>query len=213
VSTPEFTVEYRAPAELSPHPLNFRRHPSPQKDALAASLREHSWLAAPIWNRRTGRLLDGHLRVEIAAADGQPAIPVRVIDVSEEQERRILASFDRIGSLALQDEQQLAALLQELAATEAGLPAGWEQGDLDALLEELGPPNVSFKEFDEESFQGIEDEWTEVKFRVPLGTVPVIEQQVERICAVCGFKEKAKGMALERLVQLAATVTDDELAG
>lgn len=115
---PDFTIEHLEPESLAPHPLNFRRHPDLQREALEASIEEHGWLAAPIWNRQTQRLLDGHARVELALGR-EERIPVRVIDVPEEQERRILRAFDRIGAMALED----TAVLDELIASigDAGL--------------------------------------------------------------------------------------------
>jgi DNA methylase/ParB-like nuclease domain len=138
---PEFTVEYLDPRDLQAHPLNFRRHGESQMVALGESIREHSWLSAPIFNRTTRHLLDGHARVELAVNTDERLIPVRVIDVSEAQEKRILASFDKIGAMAEPDDAALAALLSELAESEAGLPAGWAQDDLDTLLAELAEPS------------------------------------------------------------------------
>ena len=109
----EFTIEHLDPESLVPHPANFRRHPDPQKDALEQSLDEHGWLSAPIWNKRTARLVDGHARVELARGK-EARIPVRVIDVPEEQERRILRAFDRIGAMALEDTAALEALIAEI---------------------------------------------------------------------------------------------------
>jgi 16S rRNA G966 N2-methylase RsmD len=148
---PEFTIEYLDPRDLKAHPANFRRHPDSQRIALGESLKEHGYLSAPIMNRRTQTLLDGHARVELAVESEERLIPVRVIDVSEAQEQRILASFDRIGSLADQDDGALAALLQVLAASAEGLPAGWEQGDLDTLLAELGTDEVTTDGADRET--------------------------------------------------------------
>jgi hypothetical protein len=138
MSTP-FIVEYLDPQALEPSPQNFRRHPAIQKQALSSSLEEFGWLAAPIINRRGMRILDGHARVELALEREEATVPCRVIDVDAAQEQRILASFDRIGSLAERDDQALASLLQELSESEAGLPAGWGEDDLAALLAELGP--------------------------------------------------------------------------
>lgn len=138
-TTPDgFTIRYLDPRDLTAHPANFRRHPDAQRAALGESLAEHGWLAAPIWNETTGHLLDGHARVELALSTEERLIPVRVLCVSEAQEKRILASFDRIGELRERDDEALAALLQELAA-EGSLPAGWSEGDLEALLGEFEP--------------------------------------------------------------------------
>jgi DNA modification methylase len=129
-----FLIEYLNPRTLTPHPGNWRQHPERQRDALANSLTEHGWLSAPIWNRRTGHILDGHARVELAVSTEETAIPVRVIDVPARQEKRILASFDRIGELRERDDEALSALLAELAE-DGGLPPGWDDADLAALIE------------------------------------------------------------------------------
>ncbi|MBA2702677.1 MAG: ParB N-terminal domain-containing protein [Blastocatellia bacterium] len=142
MSQPEFVIEYLDPATLTPHEQNFRRHPAIQAAALESSLSDYGWLAAPIVNRRTGnRILDGHARVEIALQRGEATIPVRLVDVTEADEKRILASFDKIGEMRERDDQALALLLAELAETEDGLPAGWSDDDLAALLAGMTTPD------------------------------------------------------------------------
>ncbi len=121
----DFTIEHLAPEALAANPLNFRRHPENQAIALSASLEEHGWLSAPIFNRQTGHLLDGHARVEWAVGR-EERIPVRVVDVPEDQEQRILRAFDRIGAMALVDEEALDRLIGEIGDT-----------DLERLLGEL----------------------------------------------------------------------------
>lgn len=138
----EFTVEHLDPRSLAANPKNWREHPERQDAALRESIREHGWLAAPIFNRRTGFLIDGHLRVAEAIRQDAPSIPVRVVDVSADQEARILASFDRIGELRGQDDVALAALLRELADSDAGLPAAWNEDELGDLLLKLGAGDV-----------------------------------------------------------------------
>jgi hypothetical protein len=151
MTEPESTVQFLNPRELTPHPENWRRHPERQRRALAQSLAEHGWLAAPILNRRTGHLLDGHARVEEAIQREAATIPVRVVDVPPEQERRILASFDPIGALAENDEAALGCLLADLRASDQGLPPGWEEEDLDLPGRNGGGalPPEQFPEYDE----------------------------------------------------------------
>lgn len=127
--SPEFEIEHLDPKELKANPLNFRRHPTPQRDALSGSLAEHGWLTAPIWNKRSGHLLDGHARVELAVEKEEALIPVRVIDVPLAQEKRILRAFDRIGSMAEEDEEALSRLIDEIGDV-----------DLERLLGEITEP-------------------------------------------------------------------------
>jgi DNA modification methylase len=109
------------PAELIGNPLNWRTHPSGQAKSLAAALGQVGWVAPATVNRTTGRLVDGHLRVELAVSRGEPTIPVTYVDLSEEDERLVLASLDPIGALATADASRLAALLRDLTASDDGL--------------------------------------------------------------------------------------------
>jgi hypothetical protein len=120
-----------APQQLLANPLNWRRHPRAQHEALEGMLRAVGWVQRVIVNRRTGHLVDGHLRVEVALRRGESAVPVLYVDLSEAEERVVLAAIDPIGGLAETDDAALDALL-----------AGLESGDaaLDAFLDTLRMP-------------------------------------------------------------------------
>ncbi len=79
---------------------------------LRAVLAEVGWVKSVIVNRQTGLLLDGHLRVEEALSNGEERIPVTYVDLSVEEEQKILAILDPLASLAIQDQ----ALFEELTA-------------------------------------------------------------------------------------------------
>ncbi|MFZ5785508.1 MAG: hypothetical protein ACOY3Y_03605 [Acidobacteriota bacterium] len=64
------------PDALVANPGNWRVHPKRQQAALAEVLDRVGWVQEVIVNRRTGRLVDGHLRVELALARGDRRIPV-----------------------------------------------------------------------------------------------------------------------------------------
>jgi hypothetical protein len=82
------------PAELVAHPLNARRHPKHQADALSGVLSQVGLVQSVIVNERTGRMLDGHLRAELAVARNEPSVPVAYVDLDEQEERLVLATFD-----------------------------------------------------------------------------------------------------------------------
>ena len=97
--------------ELTAHPLNWRKHPKAQASALTGALREVGLVQSVIWNRRTKRLIDGHLRVELAMAAREATLPVTVVDLAEEEERTVLATLDPIGAMAIADRGKLEELL------------------------------------------------------------------------------------------------------
>lgn len=136
-------LEYRSPAELAENPANWRRHPETQLAALSDVLGEVGWAGACLFNERTGRLIDGHARREVAIEKGEELVPVIIGSWTEEQERLILASLDPLAKMAEADAAALDALLntietesdaitdmlEDLAADEGLRPDGKEKPD------------------------------------------------------------------------------------
>src|SRR5262249_45534644 len=112
-------LEWLSPAELAENPLNWRRHPEGQQAALADILDAVGWAGACLFNARTRRLIDGHLRRKVSQARGDEKIPVLVGNWTEEQEATILASLDPIAAMATADTAKLEALLREVSTGEA----------------------------------------------------------------------------------------------
>ena len=81
------------------------------------------YVAHVIVNQRTGHLVDGHLRVEEALSHGQPSIPVVYVDLSDEEERLVLASLDPLAAMATTDEAKLRELLAEVSVDSEALAA------------------------------------------------------------------------------------------
>ncbi len=52
------------------NPRNWRIHPLSQQDALKGILEEVGWVQQVIINKRTGNLIDGHLRCQLASRGG-----------------------------------------------------------------------------------------------------------------------------------------------
>jgi hypothetical protein len=123
-----------SPELLLSNPKNFRTHPTGQVQALTRSLGEYGWVQPLLWNRRTGHLIDGHARLDLARSRGDETVPVLVLDIPEPQEGRLLASLDRITQLAGTNDQKLAGLLSEWQDENLGLPPGWNNDDLDQIL-------------------------------------------------------------------------------
>jgi hypothetical protein len=119
-------MEEREPQTLVPNPENWRLHPSLQHRAMTGALDELGWVAPITMNERTGRLVDGHLRLELAMARGVKKVPVLVVDLSEEEERLALATLDPLGDMAERDEAALEALMQSVMVSDAELASALE---------------------------------------------------------------------------------------
>ena len=129
------------------HEKNARRHPARQREALRGSLDAVGWVEPIIVSVRSGKTLDGHARIEEALSkDENMPCPFVEVDVSEEEERTILATLDPITGLATYDKDALDMLLREVSTDSIAL-----QQLLSEMAQSAGivPPDVEFKEYDE----------------------------------------------------------------
>lgn len=118
---------------LRPNPRNWRTHPQAQQDALRGVLAEVG-IADAVLARECEdgglMLLDGHLRVE-TLPDAE--IPVLILDVTEAEGDKILATLDPLAAMAEADASKLDALLREVQTGNESLA-----GMLAELAEEAG---------------------------------------------------------------------------
>jgi hypothetical protein len=103
-----------APDQLLGSPNNWRFHPQNQQALFVKVINDIGIIAPVIANRRSGRIIDGHMRVTLAMRQNIPTIPVLYVDLTEEEEREALATFDSIGAMAGVDGQMLTELLGEI---------------------------------------------------------------------------------------------------
>ena len=146
-------------SELKPSPRNWRTHPESQVNALKGILAEIGYAGAALARElpdKSLELIDGHARAEVT---GNGKMPVLVLDVTEEEANKILATFDPLGAMAGADASKLDellksvafdneavnAMLDELKAnTDAVLPGTGGGGDeFDATPETTGPTRTA----------------------------------------------------------------------
>lgn len=124
----------RVPArDLIPNPKNWRRHPEAQSRALRSVLEDVGYADA-LLVRETPEglvLIDGHLRAETTP---DQTVPVLVLDVSEDEAAKILATLDPLAGMAVTDEEALSLLLETVTIDSAELMA-----ELERLTGQDGP--------------------------------------------------------------------------
>ncbi len=103
-----------APDQLLANPKNWRIHPENQQQGLTTVLERVGWVQSVIVNKRTGFLVDGHLRVSLALRRGEKSVPVAYVDLTEEEEALILATLDPLASLAVTDQAQIRSLIDDV---------------------------------------------------------------------------------------------------
>ena len=119
------------------HPKNARMHPQFQRDVMKSAL-DTVGFVAPVIEAASGYLLDGHERVWQALQNNNAPIPFVRVDVSEDEEAYVLATFDPITGLAQYDAELLDGLLREVNSDDASM-----QQMLVQLAENVGimPPD------------------------------------------------------------------------
>lgn len=121
--------------QLVGNPNNARIHPKRQQDAMLDILREIGTVQDVIVNKRTGFVVDGHMRVELAITEGVEEIPVKWVELDEDEELVVLYTFDPIAQWAGYAREAL----QETTplARQRAIPGS----ALDSFLEEMARKN------------------------------------------------------------------------
>lgn len=110
-------------ASLRPNARNWRTHPQAQQEALRGLLAEIGYADALIARELPDgglELVDGHLRAE-TTPDAQ--VPVLILDVTEEEAKKLLVSLDPLAAMAGADSERLGALLREVSTQSPGVEA------------------------------------------------------------------------------------------
>lgn len=173
-------LEYVDAAELVAHEKNWRRHPENQTSALRGILNEVGIADALIAYRseRNGdklTILDGHLRRQAAPQQW----PVLVLDVTDEEADKLLATIDPLAAMAQTDEDALAVLLQGIEAEDEAL-----QAMLDHMAQEIGL-SVNGAEGDADAEPQI-DRAEELREQWGVSTGQIWGMGKHTICPKCG---------------------------
>ena len=135
-------------ADLAPAPHNPRVPLKPGDagwEKLAASVRSFGLVQPLVYNRRTGRLVGGHQRLEVLKHDGETHAPCVVVDLPDAREKALCVALNNAEVGGAWDGAKLTDLLGELrdaalhptedlgADFDAAL-TGFDAGQLDAML-------------------------------------------------------------------------------
>ena len=120
---------------LKHHPRNANQG---DVEAIKKSLAVNGWYGSVVANLSTKHILAGNHRVMAAKALGWETVPVQWVDVTPEEELRILVVDNRTTRIGQDDTTKITDILAELANTPIGLEGtGYGEADLDALIDEL----------------------------------------------------------------------------
>lgn len=138
---PANPVRYALGRDLIPHPNNWRTHPPEQLAAVRTLVSTLGFAdAVKVVELGPGKyqIVDGHARVEVLPDE---QIPILVLDLTPDEAKQLLATYDPLGAMAGKDPEKLAGLLSDLKAVGDGL-AGlvWPDYVIDPLMSATWTP-------------------------------------------------------------------------
>jgi DNA modification methylase len=119
---------------LVPWDKNPRKYETQPVAEVAESIRRYGF-GAPLVAREADRvLIAGHTRLRAAQSLGMTQVPVRFLDVTEQQAHALALADNRLGELAKWDNVAVGGVLAELMAQDFPIDAiGWTERDTEAL--------------------------------------------------------------------------------
>lgn len=108
-------LEWIEAGTIKRNPDNWARHPNRQTEAMRATLEQNGWAGAVLYNEKTGKLIDGHLRLDVV--DPGTAVPVLIGSWTPAQERMLILSINPIAGMAGADVKDLERLLDGVEMT------------------------------------------------------------------------------------------------
>jgi len=163
---------------LRPWTRNPRRNDAAAKDVARSLIR--FGFGAPIVARPNGEIISGHTRlkavamlpglyrkatvaeretwapdaVQLATAE-HPLVPVRMMDLTEQQAHALALVDNKLGELATWDMGTLTDILRDLEADGAALDGlGWTDEEIKALMEPDAPGESGDGDGGEQAMQG-----------------------------------------------------------
>ncbi len=128
---------YLDPATLVPWDRNPRRNEHAVA-AVAKSIKEFGF-AAPIVARASDRrVVAGHTRLAAALQLGLKSVPVRLLELTDEQATALTVADNRLGEIADWDQPGLAGILKDVDAATRSI-MGYDDKSFSKMLAKLNP--------------------------------------------------------------------------
>lgn len=110
-----FELVYADPKSIEANPDNWRTHGKVQMAEFSELYDSVGWAGVLLYNRETGSLCDGELRLRFALEKKLPFVPVIWGYWTKEQEDRIILMFNPVGEMAGFDRNRLSVLIDRAA--------------------------------------------------------------------------------------------------
>lgn len=118
---------------LKDHPDNWKIHTKRQLDALDTEFSTVGWVLPLVYNKRTGRLLDGHGRKRTDYARQKKIVPVVIGSWPPEEEDQIMLHLDPIGGMFETEGAKFRALMDRHKTATASLTESLSQHQQESM--------------------------------------------------------------------------------
>jgi len=136
---------------LKPWANNPRDNDGRAVEAVAESISRFGFASPLLARLANGEIIAGHTRLKAAKLLGLKKVPVRYLDITEEEAHLLALADNKIGELADWKNDILAGILAELDADDLAV-AGFDDDDLANILgddEPLGPDDIETEDIDD----------------------------------------------------------------
>lgn len=157
-------AEYNPRKDLQPDDPEFQK--------IRRSIQEFGCVEPIIWNRQTQHVVGGHQRLKVLLNMGQAEAEVVVIDCTLREEKILNVMLNR--TKGRWDNEKLAALMQELSDAGEVELTGFDEWELQGLLEDYSRLEDVLKYDDQQAGDGEaeddaqEPETFEMAFQIPV---------------------------------------------
>ena len=175
----EAAAVYVDPSTLTPWNQNPRNNEA-AIDEVAKSIQRFGFASPIVARTADGRVIAGHTRLAAALRLGLEDVPVRFLDIDEQLASALALADNKIGEIATWDDETLGRVLAELEQDGMDLGGlGWDEDELDRILEAANPPQPEPSTEDEV-------DWNTMPEDVPAITQPGDVVELGRHVLHCG---------------------------
>ena len=115
---------------------------------VAASLRRFGW-RQPIVIKQSGEVVAGNTRLKAAKALGMTMVPITRFEGPDIEATAYSIADNKVAEIATWDETALAKLLDELRAEDALEGVGFDDSEIDELIDNLSTLDVEINEIED----------------------------------------------------------------
>lgn len=121
--------------KLKPAPYNPRvklTEDDREFQSLKEGITKYGFVQPVVWNKRTGFVVGGHQRLEVAKALGYTEVPVHEVDLDDADEKKLNLALNKVSGKW--NEEALGLLLADLKAGEEDLDVtGFDEIEIEEL--------------------------------------------------------------------------------